>query len=123
MRPGLRLPGAPAVCSCNQRQRNREIQARAVLRSVCRGEVDGDSASRERKSYRLNGRPNPLPGFTDRRVGQANHQKARQRAKDVHFYTDALSNDSTEKGRQDGDGHACLNLPGSCQSEALAITT
>ena len=66
-------------------QRDRQVEAAAVLGQVGRGQVDGDAPLRELELRAVDRRAHPVLGFADRGLGQADDGHARQAAGQVDF--------------------------------------
>ena len=71
-----------------ERERDRQVEMRALLRQVGAREVDGDPPRGQRDRERRHGRPHPFPRLGNRLVGQAHDGEGRQpgghRALDFH---------------------------------------
>ena len=83
--------------------RHREVERRAGLALVGRGEVDRDPARRMDEPGVAQRAPDPLAGLLERGVGQSDDREPGQTRRDVHLDPDEPAVEAVERcGRDDG---------------------
>ncbi|HSW43446.1 MAG TPA: hypothetical protein VLM76_13130 [Patescibacteria group bacterium] len=98
--PGLHLLGAD-----EDRHRDAEIQGRAGLRDVRRGEVHRDAARGMDKPAVAQGATNALAGLAQGGVGKADDREAGQSRGHVGLHPDGAAVDAVEGGGEDACEH------------------
>ena len=100
-----RHPAGSSSSPSIERERDRELEARAGLAHRGGGEVDGDPLVRPRDVRRLHRGAHPLARLAPGGVGQADDGVAGQAVGDVHLDGDAESLDAEQGGAVHGGDH------------------
>jgi hypothetical protein len=82
-----------------------QVEGRALLPPVGRGQVDGDALRFHVVAAVLEGGPDPLLALADSGVGQADSDKGREAGADVDLDLDGIGFDPVEGGARDLDQH------------------
>ncbi len=119
----LNLVGRQHADRREQRQRDRQVEMRALLRHVGGRQVDRDALRRQRDRHRGEGGADPFLGLGHRLVGQAHHGEGGQARADraLHLHEmrlDALEGDGV--GARDHVGSSGLPVPGCATGAALS---
>ena len=89
-----------------QRERDREVEAGALLAKLGRREIDGDPPRREVQFRCGDPRPDTLTGFLASTVGQPDDREARQAVANVRLDVDPTRLEADERMRDRACKHA-----------------